>query len=198
MISGKTVWYVLGRMYTDANDRSFDAGFFTHIDGISAPFFKGKTEDETSAYFTFYADQFESRLIQNGDIAAALAPPGQWSMYCIPSPNGNWNTPSTFKGTDAQKIATWQRASTSMSALTGTNTVEDSTQVNYTAGLSVLTFELVEAVDFEWQGQTYNLNNLFPDGVTQFGFSSPSPLPPIKNYPTIKPFAGSAILVGGH
>lgn len=178
--NGKVVWYVVGRFYTDANDNAFDAGYFPFIDGLSDFFVKGATENESSAYFTFYADKFTGTALQNGNVAATLFPPGDWCMYCIDTPAGNWQQPDSFKGSETQKIATWSRVNTTMSTTIGT------------ASLSLLTFQLKASSDFEWQGKVHNVAKLFPNGVTQMGFGSPELLDPLANYPYIKAFTATA------
>jgi len=78
--SGKVVWYVVGRFYTDANEYAFDAGFFPFIDGLPGSFFKDDNPNEGNAFFTFYADKFTGTSIQNGDVTATLFPVGSWNM----------------------------------------------------------------------------------------------------------------------
>jgi len=79
---GRTVWYVMGRLYTDASGRSFDAGYFANIAGIDGPFFSdAAAQSEATALFTFSADKFEDTLLSNGDVTMSLSPPGQWRMY---------------------------------------------------------------------------------------------------------------------
>lgn len=180
-LTGNVIWYVIGRFYTDTNNEAFDAGYFPFINGLPGPFFKGSTSNESTAFFTFYADKFAGVPIQNGNVAAALFPPGDWSMYLLNDPAGNWQNPQSFKGTTEQKIATWSRVTTTMSTTIGT------------ASLSVLTFDLKETWDFEWQGQQFNLRNIFPGRVTQIGFGSPELLDGLTAYPSVKAFTASAM-----
>lgn len=177
--TGSLSWYVIGRFYTDANNEAFDVGYFPHITGLTGPFFKGDTSNERTAFFTFYADKFTGTAIQNGNVAATLFPPGDWSMYLIDQPSGNWQNPESFKGKADQKIATWSRKASTMSTTIGT------------ASLSLLTFELKESWDFEWQGATINLKNIFPISITQMGFGSSDLLDALPDYPFVKAFTAS-------
>lgn len=178
-ISGTVCWYVIGRFYTDANGDSFDAGYLPYLSGFPEPFFAG-AENEKQAYFTFCADKFTGTAFQNGNVSAVLFPPGNWTMYLLPTPVGNWRDPLSFKGTEEQQIARWRRATTTMSTSIGTN------------ALSLLTFELVESWDFEWKGKLYNLRDCYPNKVTQLGFGSAELLDGLPNYPSIKAFTASA------
>jgi len=180
--TGQVVWYVMGRFYINAKNEAFDAGYFPFIDGLDGPFFKGDSENKSTAFFTFYADKFTPTAIQNGNLSTSLTPPGDWGMYLKHAPNGNWGNPRSFRGTKQQKIATWSRINTSMSTTVGVTS------------LSLLTFNLKETWDFEWKGKLYNLRNILPYNVTQLGFGSPELLDPLPKYPLIKAFSASAML----
>ena len=101
------------------------------------------------------------------------------------SPAGNWQAPASFKGNEQQKIAVWRRTTTTMSTTIGT------------ASVSLLTFKLEQSWPFEWQGQQFDLKDLFPDGVTQMGFGSPELLDGLAAYPSVKAFTASAIVNKG-
>ncbi len=178
----KVIWYVVGRFYINSESEAFDAGYFSYIDGLKGPFFQGSDKNESTAFFTFYADKFTSTAIQNGNVSTSLTPPGNWSMYLNHHPDGSWGKPSSFKGSQQQKIATWSRANTSMSTTVGVTS------------LSLLTFNLKESWDFEWQGKIYNIREIIPHDVTQLGFGSAELLDPLPKYPTIKAFGASAML----
>ncbi|MGH1539346.1 MAG: hypothetical protein ACRBHB_02895 [Arenicella sp.] len=179
---GRVAWYVTGRFYTDQKSRSFDVGYFPKIKGIEGNFFDCDTPDESSAWFTFYADKFTGTSIVNGDVSMGIYPPGEWHMYLADKPGGDFDDPSSFR--QGTKIATFAREGVTGGMAIGAYSV------------SLLTFKLLESVDFSFQGQVYNLKDIFPLGVTQTGFGSGSLQPGLPSYSTIKCFAATAITVG--
>lgn len=179
---GRVAWYVTGRFYTDSEGRSFDVGYFPQIKGIHGDFFDSRTPDESSAWFTFYADKFVGTDLVNGDVSMGIYPVGKWHMYLADTPAGNFDTPSSFR--QGQRIATFEREGITSGMVIGATS------------LSVLTFKLLQSVDFSFKGRNYNINDIFPAGVTQIAYGSGSLQPGLPSYSTIKCFAATAATVG--
>lgn len=179
---GKVAWYVTGRFYTDIQTSSFDVGYFPKIQGVHGDFFNNESPSESSAWFTFHSEKFSGTEIVNGDVSMGIYPRGKWHMYLADTPGGNFSDPSSFRrGT---KIATFEREGVTDGMVIGANS------------LSVLTFKLITSQEFNFQGKSYDLKDLFPFGVTQIGFGSALLQPGLPSYNTIKCFAATATTVG--
>lgn len=180
--AGKVAWYVTGRFYTDNKGRSFDVGYFPKIKGVEGDFFHSDTLNESSAWFTFYAEKFVGMDIVNGDVAMGIYPVGEWHMYLADEPGGDFDDPHSFR--QGTKVATFEREGITGGMVIGAQS------------LSVLTFKLIDSIDFSFQGKRYNFKDNFPFGVTQIGYGSDALQPGLPSYRTIKCFAATATVVG--
>lgn len=191
ILPGKIAWYITGRFYINAKGEAFDVGYFSHIQSITgSPFSNPDTPGEATAYFTFSAmnDAFTGQAFYNNDLKMTTYPEGQWAMYYNPKPSGNFADPASFSPKGAQLIATFKRPD----GMTGMG-------LNGTA-VSILSFELLSSTDFVFgtgkKAKTYNMGDLVPNGVTQFGFGNTAALPPLEAYPTVTAFSASALAIG--
>ena len=188
ILPGKIAWFVTGRFYFDENGAGFDAGYFSHIQGISGSLFAGGgSPSEQTAMFTFSAidDPFSGTAFSNGDLNMTYYPKGTWKMYYNESPKGNWDDPSSFSPAKAKHIATFQRPDN----MTGIHLAS--------SVVSILSFKLIESNPFDFgKKKDLNLKTLVPNGVSQFGFANPITLDPLPKYPTVSTFSASAIAVG--
>ena len=69
-------------------------GYVSYIRGLSV--FRGATENETTALFTFYADAATPRVIANGPLRVVTRI-GRLTMYRDASPDGSFDRPASFR-----------------------------------------------------------------------------------------------------
>jgi hypothetical protein len=69
-------------------------GYLSYIRGL--PAFKGATQNETTALFTFYADAATLRIIPNGPLRVVTRE-GRLTIYRDPSTNGDFAKPESFR-----------------------------------------------------------------------------------------------------
>ncbi|HUR80809.1 MAG TPA: hypothetical protein VM733_08585 [Thermoanaerobaculia bacterium] len=182
---GEVAWYATGRFYVSSKDQSlFDAGFFIHLAGIDGSLFANDTVNEANAFFTFAAEPFTAKPYTNGALALGLDTVGGFSVYLQNDPCGTFEDPSSFaKG---RCIATFERVSVVVGATVGTAVLSNA-----------FSARLASSTPFEFCGVTYDLAELLPHGITQWGTASPQAIaPPPAGYSTVLPFIGSAIKVG--
>ena len=188
-LPGELAWYVTGRFYA-AEDKSVrDAGYFVHLQGIDADLFSGP-RGEGTAYLTFLAKPFTAKPLTNGDLAIGIDPVGDFSVYLNAQPAASFDDPATF-GTGVE-IARFRRASIAMGSSVGRG--EKDVALITT---NVFSSRLISSRPFELGGRTYDLRHLLPNGVTQWGTASTTSTGAVKDYPTVIPFVGSAIAIGG-
>jgi hypothetical protein len=69
-------------------------GYLSYIRGVSA--FRGQTQNETTALFTFYSDAATPRVIANGPLRIVTRV-GRVTIYRDPSTNGDFGRAATFR-----------------------------------------------------------------------------------------------------
>jgi hypothetical protein len=176
--AGHVVSHGLERDKVNRDGTGVGAGYFTFIEGIPGPFF-ACSPGEATAFFTFRTELFSTQRIPNGNVVALLHPPGRFTIYLNPAPNGNWNDFSTFS--QGQPIAVVEFGTT-QDISTG------SVQIGYTSA------RLAASSDFEFQGRRFNLRDLFPNGVTIAFTTNPTPLN--ASFPLIFSLGFSSFAIG--
>ena len=168
-------------IYSDGTGEG--AGYFTFMEGIPGPFFAG-LPSEATAFFTFRTTRFSTGIIQNGNVKALLHPPGSFTIYLNTAPMGSWNDLGTFSA--GQQIAIVEYGATQDIAPVSPNA--GSVQIGYTSA------RLVDSSDFQFQGHRFNLNDLFPNGVTIAFITNPTPIN--NNLPLIFSLGFTAFAIG--
>lgn len=189
LLTGEVAWYATGRFYMNG-DTIQDVGYFLHLQGIEGTLFNGQP-GESTAQFTFSSDPFTAKKVPNGGLSISLDATGLFSLYFNPEGGGTFDDPASFQV--GQKIATFSRVSI-VAGLTITTEVREGTEV---FANNVFTASLLWSAPFIFNGQEYDLKNLIPNGVTQWGTAGivlPSGPAPSTS---VVPFVGSAIAVGG-
>ena len=148
--------HLVGRaIVTPAGDLEV-VGYYALLEGIPGPFFAG-APSEATAFFTFRSDPLSfSDVFVNGSIAWAESAPSKLKVYLSATPHGDWNDPDSFSS--GQLIATFDRRGelfTCNGNLTLLNTCTDA-----------LSRKLLSSEDFTFNGRTFNLKKLIPNGVT--------------------------------
>ena len=189
ILPGEVAWYVTGRFYAAADRSVLDAGYFLHLQGIDGPMFCGP-QGEGTAHFTFLARPFTSSDVVNGDITVGLDPVGDFSIHHHRDPAGDFADPATFGG--GEEIARLRRVSVVAGA-----TIGGATGGAALLSQNVFSARLVSTRPFEHHGRRYDLRELIPNGVTQWGTMSATPTGAVAGYPTVIPFVGSATAIGG-
>jgi hypothetical protein len=177
--SSRLAWYALGRFWNANEDGSqvFDAGYFAHLeleDGES--FVPNHAAGPRAAHFTFFSEPFTITRLQNGPLAIAYDSVGIFSLFYQRHPGADFTEPTSFA--QGQRIASFRRPFMVMTERLGT------------LELTTFSAELIESMPFEHCGQTYNLRDILPNGVTQWSVGTGSTS---DDEPT---FAGSAVAVG--
>lgn len=178
-------WYVTGRFYVTLSDSSIrDVGYFIHLQNVIGDLFKGKQVSEAAAHFTFASTPFKATDVQNGDLKIGIDPVGEFSIYYNANPCATFDDPSSFAAGEC--IATFRRVS-----------IVAGVTIGSFALMNVFSSIVVWSKTFEHAGHRYDLRDLFPHGVTQFGDASATPIEPaLLDYSAVIPFVGSAIAVG--
>ena len=174
------VWYVIGRVLIDQYGMGQETGFFVYLNGVPEPLFSGPPSEQT-AHFTVRSDPFTIQNFINGDLQATLLNAGLFKLYYNEEPKGDFRNPDTFSS--GQHIASFRR-SHAMLVSVGPVTSD------------VFSAELVETYDFTFGGVTYNLRDCAPQGITEIGTASTTPLPGVEGFPVVLPFVGSSLVVG--
>ncbi|MDB4952125.1 MAG: hypothetical protein JWM27_4774 [Gemmatimonadetes bacterium] len=190
-IPGSVAWYVTGRFYATASGATQDLGYFLYLQGIDGSLFAGDP-GEAAAYFTFRSTPFTATLVPNGAISIGLDPVGEFSVYLNAQPAGDFGKPDSFSG--GTLVATFRRVGVVMGVTVKGPPVDDVPTRLFAS--NVFTSQLVSSAPFEFGGATYDFADLFPSGITQWGTAAEVPLPPVGEFATVLPFAGSAVIVG--
>jgi len=190
-LAGELAWYATGRFYVATNKLLHDVGYFLHLQGIEGNLFNGPPSEAT-AHFTFAAEPFLSQAIANADVMLSVAPVGKFSLFLNPQPSGNFSDPTSFS--KGQEIAVFQRAS----IVVGMTIAQSQTGQQSNGIMSnVFTAKLIESSPFEFQGQGYDIKNLLPHGITQWGTASARSADAPPPYEDAFAFVGSAIALAG-
>lgn len=189
LLTGEVAWYVTGRFYTDG-DAIRDVGYFLHLQGIEGNLFLGHP-NESTALFTFSANPFTAKPVHNGDLAISLDAAGQFSLYYNPQAGASFDDPDTFAA--GTEIAAFSR----VSIVAGVTMTEETEPVRRNLAENVFTAALVRSRPFTFGDREYDLNDLIPNGVTQWGTAG-GRYPAGSSSSAPVPFTGSAIAVGGN
>ena len=101
--SAAVACYFVGRAFLNSpvNGQGEVVAYFTNINGIPGPLFKGGlgAASEKTAFFTLRSDVFSTTSLPlNGDVAPAVVSAGKFNIYYNLNPNGDWSNPDTFSG----------------------------------------------------------------------------------------------------
>ncbi len=190
---GEVAWYVTGRFYVAEEQRKpgvstvQDVGYFLHLQGVEGKLFTGAPSEGT-ARITFASEPFAARSISNGGLAIALDERGEFSLYFQRDPAATFDDPASFAA--GEKIATFRR----VSVVVGTSVA--TTAPNLIA-MNVFTARLVSSRPFELDGRRYDLGELLPHGITQWGTAATEPVLAPLGYASIVPFVGSGVATAG-
>lgn len=187
--TARVAWYVTGRFYEDENQELQDLGYFLHLSGVEGPLFQGSEMSEATAILTFRSAPFAAQSITNGNMGIGLDAQGGFSLYLNPAGGASFDDPDSFSR--GKRIAVFRR----MSVVMG-ETLASPLVGGLAIGMNVFTADLVESAPFEIGGYWYNLRDLLPHGITQWGVASENPLPAFPPYQRIVAFTGSAIAAG--
>jgi hypothetical protein len=191
LLPAELAWYATGRFYQAEDGALADFGYFLHLPFAEVPLFDGK-RGEATAHFTFAAEPFRARQVDNGALSLGLDPVGVFSVYLQRRPAGNFDDPASFARGEC--IATFRRTTmvvgTTVSAEIGSVTAA-------LVGTNVFTARLVASTPFDFAGGSHDLALHIGRGVTQFGTAAEVPIvPPPAGYTLVLPFTGSAIALG--
>ncbi len=186
-LPGEVAWYVTGRFYA-TGETLRDAGYFVHLQGIAGKLFPGDPGEGT-ARFTFLAEPFRSKPLQNGSLSLGLDPAGEFTVYLNETGGATFDDPASFGA--GEPVARFRRVSVVM----GT-TVEDAAGAGLFS-MNVFSAALVWSSPFAFEGRRYDFRRLLPHGITQWGTASATPADAPAGFISAVPFVGSAIAVGG-
>lgn len=190
ILPGEVAWYVTGRFYAAPNDGPLlDAGYFLHLQGIDAELFSGE-RGEGTAYLTFLAEPFTAQKLTNGDLSLGLDAVGDFAVYLNRQPAATFDDPASFGA--GKEVARFRR----VSVVTGT-TVGTGAENRPVFSLNVFSARLVSSRPFELGGRRYDLRQLMPNGITQWGTAATAPVAEVAGYASVIPFVGSAVAIGG-
>jgi len=180
--ASEVVWQHVGRVYLNPNTgKAVGAGYLVHINGLPSSLFNG-APSEATAYFTFSTDVLQlTPRPNNGDVALSLVSAGTFNVYYNAVPHGDWNNPSSFSS--GQLVATFRREE-SLFPQMGAFSFHSLSEV------------LTLSRKFTYNGQTYNFNNIAPNGITFAQFFSNTPLSGVAGYPLAFAGAGTTMAVG--
>lgn len=195
VIPASVAWYVTGRFYLSSEDATLqDLGFFLHLEGLHGPLLEDPTGKvaEATALLTFRSTPFKSVSVDNGGLSLSVDPVGDFTVY-LKEPGharAHFDDPASFS--EGRPIATFRRASLVVGgAFSGPASTGRSLSMN------VFTARLVWSTAFELHGERYDLKDLLPHGITQWGESGPLALAsPPPGFSKVVPFVGSAVAVG--
>jgi hypothetical protein len=182
--AAQTVWQHVGRIYFNLQTgKAIYAGYVVRLNGVSESLFNG-SPSESSAYFTFSTDVISlTPMAKNADLTPFLVSSGTFNVYYNPHPNGDWGNPATFSS--GQLIATFKRNESLFPLFT-------------TFGVHALSETLESSHAFTFNGQTYDMGQMVPNGITFASYFS-SVLEynsMMDDYPNAYAAAGSTIAVG--
>ena len=189
ILPGEVAWYVTGRFYAAEDGTLLDAGYFLHLQGIDADLFAG-TPGEGTAFLTFLADPFTATPLSNGNLALGMDAVGEFAVYLNMGTAATFDDPISFGA--GEEIARFRR----VSIVTGV-TVGAGAEDRPLFSQNLFSARLVSSREFELAGRRYDLRRLMPHGITQWGTAASQPTGAVPGYPTVVPFVGSAIAIGG-
>jgi len=184
----RVAWYVTGRFYENEQQQIQDLGYFLHLAGVEGDLFAG-APGESTAVFTFRSRPFTAQAVTNGNVALGLDTVGEFSLYYNREAGASFDDPDSFSR--GRQIATFRRVSVVMG-----ETLASPVPGGFAIGMNVFSADLVESVPFELGGYWYNLRDLLPHGITQWGTASETPLATFPPYQRIVAFTGTAIAAG--
>jgi hypothetical protein len=185
---GRVTWYVTGRFYEDSEQRLQDLGYFLHLEGVAGKLFDGPP-GEASALLTFRSEPFKAQEITNGTIAIGLDATGDFSVYLRAKGGASFQNPDSFS--EGTRVGVFRRRSLVMG-----ETVSSPVLGGFAIAMNVFSADLIESAPFELAGVRYDLRELLPSGITQWGTMSASPLAVFPPYTRITAFTGSATAMG--
>lgn len=95
---------LIGQVTNPSPASGLQFGYLSYLNGIDGPIFSGAPQNETTANFTFYADNVTTRVISNGPLRIINREQGNFAVYYDSTPNGNFANPDTFR--DGQQVMT--------------------------------------------------------------------------------------------
>lgn len=183
-------WYAVGRFWTVPNhdELAFDAGYFLHLGPIRSLFTPAGARAPGSAHFTFCAAPFAVQTVEATPLKVSVDTAGDFSLYYQREPRGDFGDPASFAA--GTRIARFRRPF----AVIGEAIALDQDGASARSVLlNQFSAELIDAQAFEHDGRTWDLGELLPNGVTQWGVGLT--LPATGTGPSAT-FAGSAIAIG--
>src|SRR5262249_21353829 len=160
--TARVAWYVTGRFYEDEKQQIQDLGYFLHLSGVEGPLFAGSPPSESTAVLTFRSAPFAAQSITNGNLGIGLDAKGEVSPYLNPEAGASFDDPDSFSR--GKRIALFRRVSVVMG-----ETLPSPLPGGLAVAMNVFSAELVESAPFELGGYWYNLRDLLPHGITQWG-----------------------------
>jgi hypothetical protein len=189
ILPGEVAWYVTGRFYAAEGGALLDAGYFLHLRGIDAGLFTGPP-GEATAVLTFLADPFTATPVTNGNLALGMDAVGEFAVYLNRHAGATFGDPASFGA--GEEIARFRR----VSVVTGV-TVGSGADDRPLFSQNLFSARLVSSREFELGGRRHDLRRLMPHGITQWGTAAAKATGAVPGYPTVVPFVGSAIAIGG-
>jgi hypothetical protein len=176
--SSRLAWYALGRFWTAGEREVFDAGYFAHLELFAdgEMFVPNQPVGPSSAHFTFFSEPFLLSRVQAGPLSISRDTVGSFYLFYQRQPQGDFTEPTSFA--QGQRIASFRRPF--MVVTEGVGNLE----------LTTFSAELIESTSFEHCGQTFDLRELLPNGITQWSVGTGS------SNETEATFAGTAVAVG--
>jgi hypothetical protein len=201
--SAAVACYFVGRAFLNSpvNGQGEVIAYFTNINGIPGPLFKGGlgAASEKTAFFTLRSDVFSTTSLPlNGDVAPGLVSAGKFSIYFNPSPNGDWSNPDTFSGGQpfltSQPIASFTRPESLVLQILQTDSATPPPFESMTQ--HALTGTLLSSQSFVFNGHSYDLGALMPDGITVYETVSNTGVAGVTGFPIGLAYAGHCLGVG--
>jgi hypothetical protein len=186
---GRVAWYVTGRFYLDEQGQLQDLGYFLHLEGVRGALFNEGALGEATARLTFRSAPFDAQTVTNGNISVGLDVKGNFSVYLNPAGGGDFDDPDSFsRGT---RVAVFRRTSVVMGS-----TLSSPVPGGFAIAMNVFSADLVESAPFVLDGVEYDLQDLMPRGITQWGTMNADPLAVFPPFTRIAAFTGSAVAAG--
>lgn len=187
--TARVAWYVTGRFYADSKGQMEDLGYFLHLAQVEGDLFAGRPPGEGTALLTFRSSPFTSKPLTNGNLSLGLDVTGDFRLYLNPEGGATFDEPDSFSR--GEPVAVFRRVSVVMG-----ETVASPVPGGMSLAMNVFSADLVSSRPFELGGRRYDLGDIVPHGVTQWGTMNGTPLPAFPPYDKIYAFSGSAIAVG--
>ena len=176
-------WQWVGRVLLNpATGAAQVLGYFTFLEGIPGPMFSG-APGESTAFFTLRSEPFTLQNFPNGDVLIGLNGTGTVSLYLDTTPDQDFSNPSSFS--DGKRRATFHRRP-GQPVFVGP------------VALDTFSMNLLFSQPFFWQGQSFNIRKLIPNGVTVTLTASTAFLPSgVDDFPVFIAFGASAVAIAG-